>query len=241
MMGRKHSSHLEVSYSSSLPTSHWNPIAVNSATFAPIAGPFFSGGLRVFIKNYKSPASQSTAAADQLQQPQYFASSKRLFSIQFHGEFSEVVNGDDLVFGVEFERPLEVPYFTGIAVRFVKFIDPGLSVDVSSRTPSMTSPLLCAMNAICAVAAAVTDDHNGQRWPSLSSINDNFDTAVYGFNSVPARRKFFQDARNRRDFVFRPGVQYSFEFFNPFVNWNSFDIELGMKFNVLRYLNNQPV
>lgn len=55
------------------------------------------------------------------------------------------------------------------------------------------------------------------------------------------RRKHFQTEQNRKDFTFKTDVVHGFEFFSPHMDFNTFDIRLGLSMNVRKYLGGQPV
>ncbi|KAF9168802.1 hypothetical protein DFQ26_000069 [Actinomortierella ambigua] len=55
------------------------------------------------------------------------------------------------------------------------------------------------------------------------------------------RRKYFQSEANRDAFVFKPENVHAFEFFSPHMDFNTFDIRLGLSMNIRKYLNDQPV
>ncbi|KAG0237430.1 hypothetical protein BGW42_001006 [Actinomortierella wolfii] len=59
--------------------------------------------------------------------------------------------------------------------------------------------------------------------------------------STAQRRKYFQSEDNRDAFVFKPEYVHGFEFFSPHMDFNTFDIRLGLSMNIRKYLNDQPV
>ncbi|KAJ7690700.1 hypothetical protein B0H17DRAFT_1064515 [Mycena rosella] len=106
----------------------------------------WEGDVLVFIKgfNQEDPSLDSTPEAEQ-----YF--SKRdgvTWSIQVRGRFLSPRSSDDVLFGNIFERPLKLPWGTGAALKFMKYIDPTLSHDLTctaSQKPWALSPLLATM------------------------------------------------------------------------------------------------
>lgn len=58
---------------------------------------------------------------------------------------------------------------------------------------------------------------------------------------LAARRKYFQKVDNRKAHAFSSEKIYNLEVFAPFINFNTFDISLGININILKYLNNQPL
>ncbi|KAG0002641.1 hypothetical protein BGZ80_002730 [Entomortierella chlamydospora] len=61
------------------------------------------------------------------------------------------------------------------------------------------------------------------------------------FTNTTQRRKYFQTEQARREFVFKPYLVYGFEFFSPHIDFNTFDIHLGLSMNIRKYLRGQPV
>ncbi|KAG0304349.1 hypothetical protein BGZ98_005629 [Dissophora globulifera] len=55
------------------------------------------------------------------------------------------------------------------------------------------------------------------------------------------RRKYFQGEQNRKNFVYNTDLVYGFEFFSPHMDFNTGNIRMALSFNVLKYLNEQPV
>jgi len=59
--------------------------------------------------------------------------------------------------------------------------------------------------------------------------------------STAQRRKYFQSEEARRQFVFRTDLVHGFEFFSPHMDFNTFDIHMGLSMNILKFLKGQPV
>ncbi|KAG0225963.1 hypothetical protein BGW42_003980 [Actinomortierella wolfii] len=78
----------------------------------------------------------------------WFEGNNNLSCIQVSGRFKKEHRGDDIVWGNEFERPLKLPPFSSVAVKFGQYIDPGLQIDLYSDKPWAFSPLLTTMNTI---------------------------------------------------------------------------------------------
>ncbi|KAG0198692.1 hypothetical protein BGX28_007883 [Mortierella sp. GBA30] len=73
---------------------------------------------------------------------------KNLSSVQILCRFKREWPGDQIVFGNQFEKPLRLPPFSSIALRFIQYIDPGLRADIYSAQPWAFSPLIATMNAV---------------------------------------------------------------------------------------------
>ena len=59
--------------------------------------------------------------------------------------------------------------------------------------------------------------------------------------STSQRRKHFQSEQKRKDFKFKTDLVHGFEFFSPHMDFNTFDIRLGLSLNVKKFLGGQPV
>ncbi|KAJ7076883.1 hypothetical protein B0H15DRAFT_790166 [Mycena belliarum] len=106
----------------------------------------FDGEVVVFIKgfNQADPSVNSTA-----EEAEYFSRRDGVtWSIQVQGRFLSPRSSNDILFGNIFERPLKLPWGTGAALKFMKYIDPTLSHDLTcaaTQKPWALSPLLATM------------------------------------------------------------------------------------------------
>ncbi|KAF9169609.1 hypothetical protein BGX21_010208 [Mortierella sp. AD011] len=71
-----------------------------------------------------------------------------LSSVQISGRFKREWKGDQIVFGNQFEKPLRLPPFSSIALKFIQFIDPGLKANIYADRPWAFSPLIATMNTV---------------------------------------------------------------------------------------------
>ncbi|KAJ7782800.1 DUF1769-domain-containing protein [Mycena metata] len=85
------------------------------------------------------------------EEAEYFGRDDRsgvTWSIQVQGRFLAPRSADDILFGNIFERPLKLPWGTGAALKFMKYIDPTLSHDLTctaTQKPWALSPLVATM------------------------------------------------------------------------------------------------
>ncbi|KAF7362151.1 Pentafunctional arom polypeptide [Mycena venus] len=132
------------------PTPHeLTPITSLVNTNAPhrISTDAWEGEILVFIKGFNEadPSKTTPEAAE------YFGRDDRsgiTWSIQVQGRFLSPRSSDDILFGNIFERPLKLPWGTGAALKFMKYIDPTLSHDLTcqaSQKPWALSPLVATM------------------------------------------------------------------------------------------------
>jgi hypothetical protein len=59
--------------------------------------------------------------------------------------------------------------------------------------------------------------------------------------TTPQRRRYFQTEETRKQFVYRTDLVHGFEFFSPHMDFNTFDIRMGLSMNIRKYLAGQPV
>ncbi|KAF9362122.1 hypothetical protein BGX26_000010 [Mortierella sp. AD094] len=91
-----------------------------------------------------------------------------LSSVQISGRFKREWQGDQIVFGNQFEKPLRLPPFSSIALKFIQFIDPGLKADIYADRPWAFSPLIATMNTVNVSGWHIDEatqrkvDHDGQ-------------------------------------------------------------------------------
>ncbi|KAJ3299907.1 hypothetical protein HK104_006058 [Borealophlyctis nickersoniae] len=76
----------------------------------------------------------------------YFNGKRRLFSVQVQGRFKREWGGDDVLWGVVFEKGLpRVPIGAEIGVRIAKWADPALEIDLHAVPAYSLAPILSAM------------------------------------------------------------------------------------------------
>ncbi|KAJ3189866.1 hypothetical protein HDU85_000150 [Gaertneriomyces sp. JEL0708] len=81
-------------------------------------------------------------------QSHYFYGRNRRYSIMVQGRFKKAWNGDDIIFGVDFDTKVRTPTGVGLAMRIAKWLDPSLDSCFSGNTPWIFSPWISAMNSL---------------------------------------------------------------------------------------------
>ncbi|KAI8357629.1 hypothetical protein B0O80DRAFT_445440 [Mortierella sp. GBAus27b] len=333
-------------------------------------GPDFKGRAVVRIKDFVGITNDGS---EPIYNADYFKGRNRRFSFQVEGRFKEEWDGQQVYFGTDFDRPVELPDGFEMMLKVCRYIDPVVRTSITKDgKPWILSPLVSSINTMSAwrhddvlpsppltprpsmdlarsgsvtenVAGAVSsawgflgkfkrgnrasvmsisssaNDHSGQNSHSTSrsASTDQLDK-LRSNNSSPApsepqsiaaspagsepaslassatstewdaaaamskkegaateakeegsmplgrwrqhleedtrffadksstmttaqRRKHFQSEQHRKDFVFNKDLVYGFEFFSPHMDFNTFDIRLGLSLNVRKYLNSQPV
>ncbi|KAI9924627.1 hypothetical protein MW887_006901 [Aspergillus wentii] len=169
------------------------------------------------------------------------------YSIAFSIIFKHPVNGNDLLFGNDFDRPLRnrLPPGFNTALRFVKWaIDPAIDGDAYADKPYLFSPALATVNQFRVGERMQKAD----QVPTLHDavIEEGGDGSGVGVreaggvpDSVDARRKYFLDDEARKGFEFEAGRVYSADFGNPYLDFNDFSIRLPgiTSIHVIRYID----
>ncbi len=94
----------------------------------------------------------------------YFRGHKRLCSFQMTGRFKKEWNGDDIVFGCFFTKPIRPPKGHHVAIALARAIDKSLVFDIDREDPAMYSPLICTMTTF-GLEKAVNGKQKGKDKP----------------------------------------------------------------------------
>lgn len=115
---------------------------VNSGKAHTISSELFEGKVAINIKGLTNPSGEELSA-------EYFDREDRkgvTWSIQVQGRFLQASSADDIMFGNTFDKRLKLPWGSGVALKFMKYIDPSLEHDLMSETkPWALSPLIATM------------------------------------------------------------------------------------------------
>lgn len=285
-----------------------------------VDSPYFSGYVTFRVKDFNGFAPTYADNSEPLKNSDYFGDRRRQFSLQVSGRFKEDFPFDDLQFGVTFDRKVNPPTGSWIALKFATVIDPALESDLYAEQPWFLSPLVCAMNsmgvqmaeknlpapteAVKKVKQSLSSSLAASAPLQSSSASNNtlfpeHESAVpahqFSSQSVPSmsirsasspapsdilnswtwggadeliesnsllftkgsdmstnntgipdsgyaeRRKFFQKSSNRQNYTFTTDKIYNLEIFAPFINFNTFDLSLGISVNIFKLLNHQPI
>ncbi|KAF4761261.1 hypothetical protein HAV15_006123 [Penicillium sp. str.  len=173
--------------------------------------------LCVRIKDYTGYPENSPSTSPYFNHPLH---EKDLYSVCFSIIFKERVNGNNLVFGNDFDHPIRdiLPPGFNAALRMVKWtLDPGLDGDVYADHPYLYSPALASW------------DHEDS-----ANVRRQFNIP----ETVEGRRKHFQDEANRKEFDFEPGRMYVADFGNPYLAFNDFSVRLpGFNLHIMKYVD----
>ena len=137
-------------------------------------------------------------------------------------------------------------------MRIVRWaIDPGLDGDVYAEEPYLYGPVLSSMNVLS------IGDKNGESNDTAEDEKDDDDETseeggtasgleIRKAHQIPAdaanRKKFFLDETHRNNFSFESGREYKCDFFNGYLDFNNFALQLpGFHLPIMRYWDGQPL
>lgn len=160
------------------------------------------------------------------------------FSIVFK---KEAVDGNDLIFGNDFDRPIRdrLPPGINVALRMVKWsIDPGLEGDVYADKPYLFGPALGSWNYLRIGNRVQPGADNVSKVDSVvveEGAEGDEGWHIRQERGIPgdagARMKHFQDEEARKNFVFEKGREYLVNFGNPYICFNGEFLALNPFYN----------
>lgn len=124
------------------------------------------------------------------------------FSVQFSLKFKQDVNGNELLWGNDFDSPIRdiLPWgFSAAFATFKRMIDPSVDGDVYADKPYIYGPCLTSINYF-----VPQDDHK-----IVTPLVETGNTT---------RQKKYLDEKLRKDFVFKAGEVYDFDFVTPYLD-----------------------
>lgn len=225
-----------------------------NAEGAPLVvdSPHFTGRISIRILGFDGLTPNGEAP---INNSAYFNGTQRLFSVQIQGRFKQPTTADDLMWGIDFDHKLNIPRLADVALKFVQHtIDPSLECDLHADKPWSRSPLIATMNTVSIMNlsgnTAVRPDAPAPLppWPSPNGEHVEENTAA----GIPQnrhmetgeRRKHLKDAANRKAVQVLPSQVYDFDFFNPFLDFENFQIKfpaVHFSMNIMKYYNGEPL
>ncbi|PRP85880.1 glucan endo-1,3-alpha-glucosidase Agn1 [Planoprotostelium fungivorum] len=176
----------------------------------------------------------------------YFDNNPALNSIQIQGRFKGTYKADEIVWGNQFEKPLNLPWGSSMAIKIAqKTIDPTLEVDTSAARPWAFSPFIVSMNKIN--VKIIGESSPLPAWPNPDGkpITEDTDALIEGLHFTDAERKsFFTQLEHRKDLTISPDQVWNMDFYNPYIDFQGFTVTLpaiGFKVDVMKYYNNQAL
>ncbi|QDS69045.1 hypothetical protein FKW77_009760 [Venturia effusa] len=216
-------------------------VHVNTTTPAKISSEHIDAHIHVRVKDFRGLPKTSPPDSPYFTHPTH---TRDLYSISFSLVPKRAINGDDLVFGNDFDHPIrdKLPPLFGKAFSYVtSFIDPGLYGDPYADRPYLYGPMLSSVNVLRVGGKGGLDgeDEEGDEEVLEEGAEEGEGEEVRTRLGVPEvgskRMKFFLQEAKRREWVFEEGRTYSCDFFNPYLDFNQFALRLplGLSLNVL--------
>ncbi|TQS39122.1 hypothetical protein Golomagni_00357 [Golovinomyces magnicellulatus] len=237
---------LQVTAGPSYDCSRHQVVPVNSPKTISIESDFISADLNVRIQSYRGLPLSSPSTSSYFSLPLHEKNNDR-YSISFSFSLKSTINGNDLVFGNDFDHPIRdrLPPGFNTAFRIVKwFIDPGLEGDVYADQPYLYGPLLSSINILhiggknkrC--LANENLDHKAGLVFTEGGCEDGM--AQRKSMRIPcleaSRKKHFLNQENRSRWDWEAGREYGCDFFNPYLDFNVFSLRLpGFTLPIMKY------
>ncbi|CAN0434464.1 unnamed protein product [Ascophyllum nodosum] len=213
------------------------PVNTDDMT-VPFETPLFKGRLLMRVKGLTSGVPDQGHGAQA-----YFRGKKRLVQCAVQGCFKKEMPFDRAYTGQAFQRPFtKVPakWLVRSAFAVMRRLSPALREDITGDRPYMVSPL-------AATSQSIRAEEPGER--SCAIVGDlDEETALLGGSfmerRVPAsaRKKFFANPHNLKAYSYKPGVVYTFDFYQHLYDAVTMEMDLGLtKVKLADYLNQQPL
>lgn len=228
------------------PTTH-QTVQVNTGAPTHLSNKACDTNLSVHIQNYHGLPHNSPTTSP------YFSTHPHehdQYSISFIILPHKSIPGSSLIFGNDFDHPIRdrLPPGFGTALNIVKrWIDPGLDGDAYSDTPHLYGCALSSVNVLrVGKRADKLDDHVGKEGSEevLEEGGDEDGEEWRESRGVPdtaaARMKHFLTHGNTEEWEWEEGRLYMGDFFNPYLDFNSFSLKLpGFSLSVLPFLGGE--
>lgn len=238
-----------------------NPILINSEHFTGyllIRVPDFDGVTR----DMKQESIISTTPAIKNPKSDYFHGKNRRYSIVIQGRFKHAYHGDEIVFGVDTNSPIEPIPGMGLGIKLAKWLDPALEVDLGGPAPHLFSPIVSSMNAMAIrdVSGITLDTTSIPTDMHVISIGNSpplfIDTFKYHSIIVPEenellfsdkadalcattyekRKKIFANLAKRQSVTISPDYLYALDYYDSHFELATFSVRLpGFSLNGFKY------
>ncbi|KAK6361797.1 hypothetical protein TWF730_005512 [Orbilia blumenaviensis] len=227
------------------------PVPVNTERPLHFDTDLISTDLFVRIQNYRGSDTTLPSTSPYFETPPH-STNKDKYSISFAPLIfkNTSINGDDLVLGNDFEQPIakNLPPGFGIAWRVARWvIDPGLDGDPWAEKPWLEGRVLSSVNVIDVGRRDGGKQVDGQvdvleEGLHKSKLKNEDGTEENIPMDSATRMKLFVQQEKRRKFVFEQGEKYWTDFYNPYLDFNDFALNLpGISIHILQYWDGQPL
>ncbi|KAH7379714.1 hypothetical protein BKA64DRAFT_749889 [Cadophora sp. MPI-SDFR-AT-0126] len=229
-------------------------VPVNQSTPITIDSEHINVDLNVRVQSYRGLPPSSPPTSPYFSLPEHSKSNDQ-YSIAFRFTPKSTINGDDLVFGNDFDHPIRdrLPPGFNTAFRIVKWVvDPGLDGDVYADQPYLYGPAASSVNKLH-VGPKVGDGGEGEVKEGIGHHEaglvfeeggDEEGLEVRKDKGVPdteaARKKHFLVEERRKDWEWEEGRVYGCDFYNPYLDFNEFALRLpGFTLPIMSYWDGQ--
>ncbi|KAL4885858.1 hypothetical protein BJY04DRAFT_118637 [Aspergillus karnatakaensis] len=236
---------LKVTAGTSYDPSTHQEVPVNEAQTLHLRNEHASTNLSVRIQNYTGYPNNAPQTHAHFKHPSH---TKDQYSITFAIKFHKNVNGNDLVFGNDFDKPIRdrLPPGFNAALKLVQWtIDPSLDGDAYADKPYLYSPGVATWNQF-RVGEKIENSDGGKGLPDVHDIvveeGEEEGVEVRKEAGVPesvdGRRGFFGNEGNRKGWDFEENRVYMAGFGNGYLDFNEFTLRLpGFNINALNYID----
>ncbi|OWP04077.1 hypothetical protein B2J93_2085 [Marssonina coronariae] len=219
-------------------------VPVNDARSVTIDTEHINVDLNVRIQSYRGLPKTSSTTSPYFDLPPHDKNQDQ-YSIAFRFQPKTSINGDDLVFGNDFDHPIRdrLPPGFSTAFRIVKWaIDPGLDGDVYADKPYLYGPAASSVNRLHVGSKGGRQDI-GEHEAGLvfEEGGDAEGRELRWEQGVPdteaARKKHFLHEDKRKGWEWEEGRVYGCDFYNPYLDFNGL---APRSLNRLARLTTQP-
>jgi hypothetical protein len=226
-------------------TSSHQIVHVNTDTPTCIENEFIRAKVKVRIRGFRGLPSTCPSSSPYFDDPLH---DKDQYSVAASFVPKQDLESKDVIWGNDFDHPVRdrLPPGFNTAFRIVKeFIDPGLECDAYADEPWLYGPALS-----CWFGFRIGDkSRDAPTIPEAPEVDDVLREGADGSGSdirsklgVPEnnekRRKHFLSRTNREPFVFERDRLYSFDFYNPYLDFGNFALKLpGFSIKVIKYID----
>jgi hypothetical protein len=226
-------------------TSTHQIVHVNADIPAYIENEFIRAKIKVRIRGFRGLPSTSPSSSPYFDDPLH---ERDQYSVAASFVPKQDLESKDVIWGNDFDHPVRdrLPPGFNTAFRIVKeFIDPGLECDAYADEPWLYGPALS-----CWFGFRIGDRlSDGATIPEAAEANDVLHEGGDGSGAeirstlgVPEnnekRRRHFLPRINREQIVFEKDRLYSFDFYNPYLDFGNFALKLpGFSIKVIKYID----
>ncbi|KAH0595131.1 hypothetical protein MHUMG1_06880 [Metarhizium humberi] len=160
------------------------------------------------------------------------------------GPKPEGINGHDLQFGNDFDRPIrdKLPPGFNTAMGIVRWwIDPGLDGDAYADRPYLYGPALSSFNSIHLGPGDYAEEKGGL-WFEEGGDEEGMEVrqAIGAPVDSKARMKWALKDDSKSKWVFEYGKSYGLDFFNPYLDFTNLALNLpGFQLPIVKYWDGQ--